>query len=55
MRDLEVNGHDVMESLGIEPGPKVGTVLEGLLYLVHDERVPNERDALLERVALLAK
>ena len=44
---LAVNGHDVI-GLGIPKGPAVGKALEEALEAVMEERVPNERTALLE-------
>lgn len=43
--DLAVNGHDLM-ALGIR-GKAIGETLEKLLNLVLDEKIPNEKQALL--------
>ena len=48
VRDLAVNGHDLM-NLGIT-GKDVGRTLNALLEQVLDERLPNEREALLGAV-----
>ena len=45
LKDLAVNGHDLME-LGIT-GPAIGKTLNALLEQVLDERIPNEKEALL--------
>jgi tRNA nucleotidyltransferase (CCA-adding enzyme) len=45
--DLAIDGRDVMQALGIEPGPKVGKVLAALLERVLDDPSLNERDRLL--------
>ena len=45
IRDLAVNGHDMM-ALGFA-GPDIGKVLNTLLDAVLDERLPNEKEALL--------
>ena len=45
--DLKVDGNDVMQTLGIAPGPRVGKVLHFLLEKVLDEPGLNERDTLL--------
>ncbi len=50
VKDLEVNGHDVMEILGIPPGPKVGEVLEYLLSAVLDDPRKNRREILLQMI-----
>lgn len=47
---LKVNGRDVLEK-GVAPGPAVGLVLQQALDAVIDEKVPNERDALLAFLA----
>lgn len=47
VRQLAINGSDVM-NLGIAEGPAIGAALERALDAVIDERVPNEREALLE-------
>ena len=46
-QDLAVDGRDVMAA-GIQPGPEVGRVLEGLLERVLSGETANEREALLE-------
>lgn len=43
--DLKVNGGDMLE-LGFT-GEAIGTILDDMLEAVIDERIPNERDALL--------
>ena len=45
LRDLAVNGHDLM-ALGIQ-GKAIGQTLNSLLDLVIDEKLPNEKTALL--------
>ena len=46
---LKVNGEDVMETLHIAPGPRVGWVLGALLEEVLDDPKKNERKYLLKR------
>ena len=48
--DLKIKGNDVMEVLGIKPGPKVGEVLTTIFNDVDDGKLPNERDILLGRL-----
>jgi len=50
LRDLAVNGADVMELLAIGPGPRIGAVLHTLLQEVLDDPTLNERERLRERV-----
>ena len=52
VRDLAVNGGDVIRERGIKPGPGVGAVLQGLLSAVVEDGVPNTREALLELLRL---
>ncbi len=49
LKDLAVDGRDVIAA-GIEPGPEVGQVLNGLLERVLSEDIPNERKILLKLV-----
>lgn len=44
---LAVTGRDLMQELGLAPGPAVGALQKALLEQVLDEAVPNERAALL--------
>ena len=46
LRDLAVTGSDLLAA-GCPPGPPVGAALSSLLGAVLDERVPNEKSALL--------
>ena len=45
LRDLAVNGHDLMDA-GLR-GPKIGKTLNRLLELILEEQLPNEKQALL--------
>ena len=47
---LQVRGDDVMRILGIQPGPKVGHVLNALLEEVLDDPAKNTREYLESRV-----
>ncbi len=47
IKDLRINGQD-LQALGFAPGPRLGACLAWLLEQVLDEKVPNERTALLE-------
>jgi len=46
---LKVNGADIMETLKVPPGPKIGLILSSLLAEVLDDPSLNERDLLLAR------
>lgn len=47
LKDLAVTGKDLME-LGISQGPMVGQTLHHLLTCVMDDRIPNQKNRLLE-------
>jgi len=51
IKDLKINGKDVMRILNIEPGPKVGEILEEIFKKVDKNELPNEREKLLEEIA----
>ena len=50
IKDLAVNGSDVMETLHLKPGKEVGEVLNHLLQEVIDGNLENDRFVLLEAV-----
>lgn len=50
VNDLKVDGHDIMEVLGLRPGPRVGQVLNDLLEKVLDDPELNDRDILLKLI-----
>lgn len=45
---LAINGHDVMQALGIGPGPQVGRILTNLREAILDDPELNERGKLLQ-------
>ena len=49
VRDLALSGRDLI-ALGYAPGPGIGKTLNDLLEAVLRDEVPNEREALLERL-----
>jgi len=55
LKILKVNGNDVLKTLKIQPGPKVGTILNILLEEVLDDPKKNNRDYLLKRMVELNK
>jgi putative nucleotidyltransferase with HDIG domain len=50
VKDLKVSGLDVMEILGIKPGPKVGEVLNAIFKEVEEKPELNEREVLLKKI-----
>jgi hypothetical protein len=52
---LKLNGNDLMKELKLQPGPKVGAILDVLLSEVMDEPKRNKEDILLARAKELQK
>lgn len=48
--DLKINGNDVMKTLGIPSGQKVGKILSELFKEVEEKKIENEREILLKRL-----
>lgn len=46
--DLDVTGHDLMQELGIQPGPKLGEVLQYLLDQVIEDPNLNRKEELMK-------
>jgi tRNA nucleotidyltransferase (CCA-adding enzyme) len=55
VRELAIDGHDLMQELGLAPGPRIGSVLRELLEEVIENPEQNERELLLARAAQLLK
>ena len=54
LRDLKVDGADVMRELAIKPSKKVGEVMNALFEEVMEDTSKNEREFLLKRIKELA-
>ena len=52
---LKVNGNDVMKILGIQPGPKVGQILDVLLGYVLEDPQKNKKEFLGKEIIKLGK
>ena len=50
IKDLKVDGTDVMKVLNVPPGPKVGEVLNAVLEKVLDDPKLNKKEALLKLI-----
>jgi tRNA nucleotidyltransferase (CCA-adding enzyme) len=50
INEMAVTGHDVMERLGVKPGPIIGTILGELFELVMDDPSVNTREILLPKL-----
>jgi tRNA nucleotidyltransferase (CCA-adding enzyme) len=58
VKDLAVNGYDIMNELNLKPGPIVGRILNTLLEEILDDPTKNNRETLLEiarQVAVVEK
>ena len=47
VRDLKIDGNDVMKALNLKPGPKIGEILNTLFEKVVAKKIENEKEALL--------
>ena len=52
---LEIDGNDLIKEVGLDPGPKIGAVLDVLLAEVIEDPSKNKRSDLLKRAKFLAK
>ncbi len=50
IKDLKIDGNDVMKILKIKPGPKVGEILKKLFDRVVERKVKNEKDILIKNL-----
>lgn len=55
VKDLKINGRDVMKELGLKPGPKVGEILNKLFEEVLEDDKKNNREYLLSRLPLMKR
>jgi tRNA nucleotidyltransferase (CCA-adding enzyme) len=53
VRDLAIDGHTLIEELGVKPGPELGRVLGALLEEVTEDPEKNQVSALLQRARAL--
>jgi len=50
IKDLKINGNDVMKILDIGSGPRVGEILQKIFEMVIEQKIPNEKEYLLEQI-----
>lgn len=50
---LKINGNDLMKDLNLEPGPKIGAILDVLLSEVIEDASKNKKETLLSRAKVL--
>ena len=51
IKDLAINGTDLMTELGIKPGPEIGILLKKALDAVLNEEVLNQKEELLQMIS----
>ncbi len=55
IKDLKINGNDVIRELEIKPGPKVGEILEKLFKEVEEKKIENKKEVLLKEIKQYTK
>jgi tRNA nucleotidyltransferase (CCA-adding enzyme) len=55
VRDLVINGNDIMKEFDLRPGPIIGKILDELLEMVLDNPELNEREKLIEKAREMIK
>ncbi len=50
IKDLKINGLDVMKELDLKPSPKIGQILDQLFQEVVDKKVENTKETLIEKL-----
>jgi putative nucleotidyltransferase with HDIG domain len=50
VHDLKIKGDDVMRELDLKPSREIGEILNKLFKEVEEQKIPNEREALIERL-----
>ncbi|MCL6096417.1 MAG: CCA tRNA nucleotidyltransferase [Patescibacteria group bacterium] len=55
INDMAIDGNDIMSSLQIKPGPKVGEILQKLFEEVDEDLSKNNKNYLLKRITQLGK
>ncbi len=54
INDLKIDGNDIMKTLGIKPGPKIGEILQKIFEEVDEDLSLNKREYLEKRIKELA-
>lgn len=50
IKDLKINGTDIMKELDIKPGPKVGEILKSLFTEVVEKKLENNKEVLIRKL-----
>lgn len=51
IKDLKINGNDVMKELKLKPGPQIGEILEKLFMEVENQSIENNKESLLKKLS----
>lgn len=54
VKDLAIDGNDVMKLLNLKPGPKIGEILQQIFDMVVEKKVSNDREELLKKIKQLS-
>lgn len=54
IKDLKINGNDIMKKLNLKPGPEVGEILEKLFKEVEDKKLDNKKEDLVKALSALS-
>jgi tRNA nucleotidyltransferase/poly(A) polymerase len=54
VRDLKIDGNDIMRELKLKPGPEVGKILEKLFDEVVEKKLENKKEELLKKLLTLS-
>ena len=55
IRDIKISGHDVMNELNLKPGPSIGKILQKIFEEVVNNKIPNEKAALVAQIRQINK
>jgi putative nucleotidyltransferase with HDIG domain len=53
IKDLKIDGNDVMKELNLKPGPEVGKILEKLFEEIVEKKIENNKESLLQKIQTL--
>ncbi|MDO8610286.1 MAG: hypothetical protein Q7R95_07085, partial [bacterium] len=53
VKDLKIDGDDVMKILNIKPGKQIGEILNNLFNHVIEEKIKNDKESLLHEIEKL--
>lgn len=54
IKDLKIDGNDVMKALNIKPGPEIGKILADLFEKVENKKIENKKEVLLDELKTIS-